>query len=81
MNFLEIKYLPGLGGSRGAFLIPPATWVPPALFFSILTGDFELLNVGLGTKKLGLESIAFANLSPFETFVDCKDDVVVVVIR
>ena len=68
-------HLLGFGGSRGAFLVPAATWAPSALLFSIL-GDFELPKFGLGTKKFGLESIPFADLSPFVT-ANWVDDVVI----
>ena len=74
-NFISKFYLLGFGGSRGAFLVPGASWTPSTLFFSIL-GDFELPNVGLGTRKLGLGSIVFVDLTPFAT-VGWFDDVVI----
>ena len=57
----------------GALLIPCCA--PSALFLSIW-GDFEPPKVGLGTKKFGLESIVFADLSPF-IIVDWLDEAVI----
>ena len=69
----DVFYLPGFGGSRGAFFNAVSE-----LFFSIL-GDFEDTKFGLGTKKFGLESIpAFNDLSDPFAIVDCSCDVGVI---